>query len=300
MNLWLTRAAGRKLRRSPFGADPNRLSARKRLIVNADDLGFTQDVNEGILRAHLEGIVTSASLMANGAAFGDAVERAQRCPSLDIGCHLVLVQGESLARQGEALPTSLGGFLVALPAKHDILREFRAQLDRLLAHGIRPTHLDTHKHVHLLPRVLDAVLEVAKEYGIRWIRKPFDIPLGWARRRRAWLSLAIGAFRIPFEERLQRASCRTADYFAGFAATGALDSAWLADLFAQLPGGVGEFVCHPGVCGAELAGAATKLKESREAELEALCSPSVRKAAAEQGIQLISYRDLPTAPDAPG
>ncbi len=264
----------------------------RRLVVNADDFGFTSDVNEGILRSHLEGIVRSASLMANGAAFRHAVDIARRHPGLGVGCHLVLVQGESLARPGAELPSSVSAFLASFPSRHELLGEFRAQLDRLLGSGIRPTHLDTHKHLHLLPPVLDAVLRVAKEYGIGWIRKPLGETVGLRPGPRAAVSLAIRMLSIPFEERLGRASCRTADYFAGFATTGSLSARWLCAVLRSLPHGVGELVCHPGICGEELRQAATVLKESREVELRALCSSEVRRAVRAAGVELASYGSL--------
>ncbi len=267
----------------------------RRLVVNADDFGFTPDVNEGILRSHLEGIVRSTSLMANGAAFEGAVSIARRYPGLGVGCHLTLVQGESLARPGASLPRGVAALLASRPTFGEARREFQAQADRLVRHGIVPSHLDTHQHVHLLPQVLDAVLAVAGRLGIRWIRKPFDVPLGMASGLRGCLSVAIRPWRIPFEERLRRASCRTADYFAGFAATGGLNSEKLATLLASLPPGTGELVCHPGVCGPQLRIAATRLKDSREHELRALCSEAVRRAVAERGIELVSYRDLDAA-----
>lgn len=264
----------------------------KRLVVNADDFGFTPDVNAGILRGHLDGIVRSASLMANGPAFLDAAAIAERHPSLGVGCHLTLVQGPSLARPGTLLPQSLPRLLAAPPSRDEVRSEFRAQVEALLSCGIQPTHLDTHKHIHLFPPVLDAVTQVADEYGIAWIRKPFDIPAGMPRTLRAGLALALQPLRIHFEERLRRARCRTSDYFAGFVSTGSLAASWLAALLGSLPCGVGEFVCHPGICGPDLLRAATRLKRSREAELEALCSPVVKRAVGENGIQLVSYGQL--------
>ncbi len=264
----------------------------KRLVVNADDFGFASDVNEGILRSHLHGIVSSVSLMANGAAFRHAVRLAQRHPGLGVGCHLTLVQGASLARPGRRLPATLGRLLATPLAALDPPGEFRAQVEALLARGIRPTHLDTHKHVHLLPPVLDALARVADEYRIGWIRKPFDVPLGLAPGPRALLSLLARPFRIPFDERLGRARCRTADYFAGFVSTGSLGPARLAALLSALPDGVGELVCHPGICGPELLLAPTRLKRSREAEMEALCSDAARRAVAAGGIEIVSYGDL--------
>ncbi len=260
--------------------------------MNADDFGFTHDVNEGIVEAYSRGIVRSTSLMANGAAFRDAVCRSRQHPGLGVGCHLTLVQGESVACPGTKLPASLAQLLTAFPEREEIVREFDAQVAKLTAHGIRPTHLDTHKHLHLLPPVLDAVLQVARARGIRWLRKPIDIPLGIVRKHRTWLARAIRPLKIPFEDRLGRAGCSTTDYFVGFAATGALDASWLGGLLRALPDGIGEFVCHPGRCGPELAGSATKLKESREAELEALCSPEVRRAVHAEGIALASFRDV--------
>lgn len=264
----------------------------KRLIVNADDFGYTRDVNEGILQSHRHGIVRSASMLANGSALEHAVSLALQCPTLAIGCHLTLVEGESVARPGTPLPRSLGRLLVDPPTREDAISEFRAQVERLMAHGIRLDHLDTHKHLHLLPPVLDAVTEVAREFGIRWIRKPFDIPFGTVRAGRRWIATAMGALRVPFEGRLARAGRGTSDYFAGFAATGAVDAAWLVDLLAELPHGTGELVCHPGYCGPELSAANTRLKESRYAEMQALCDPAVLDAVSVHGIELLAYRDL--------
>lgn len=263
----------------------------KRLVVNADDFGFTKDVNEGILRGYLEGIVSSASLMANGAAFEHAVSLARSHPRLGIGCHLTLVQGGSLARPGTRLPSTLAQLLAAPPSSGFIVAEFRAQVEALLARGIRPTHLDTHKHLHMLTAVLDPVARVADEYRIGWVRKPFDAPIGWSPVLRSCIAIGVGAFRIPFEERMRRARCATSDYFAGFRSTGSLKAPQLAALLAALPDGLGELVCHPGFCGPELENAQTRLKQSREAELEALCSPMVRRAAGRHGVQIVSYRE---------
>ena len=270
----------------------------RRLVVNADDFGFTEDVNEGILRSHLDGIVRSASLMANGAAFEDAVRIARRHPGLGVGCHLTLVQGESLSQPGIRLPSSLRSLLASPPTFAEARREFQAQADRITRSGIVPSHLDTHKHVHLVPSVLDAALAVAQRLGVGWIRKPFDAPFGLSPGLRACLAMALRPWRIPFEDRLRKAGCRTADYFAGFVATGRLDAFWLARLLRRLPQGVGELVCHPGICGPQLLAAETRLKASREVELKALCSSRARRAVSEAGIELVSYRELAAAGDA--
>ena len=160
----------------------------KRLVVNADDFGFTPDVNEGIVEAHRDGILTSTTLMANGAAFDDAVRAAAAVPSLDIGCHLVLIRGRSLLAPSKALPASMSGLLAAIAAGQiRIYDELSAQVRKILAAGIAPTHLDTHKHTHLAPPVLDAVARISEEFGIVWVRRPFDLPITAARGGAPWL-----------------------------------------------------------------------------------------------------------------
>src|SRR5579863_8807822 len=123
-----------------------------RLIVNADDFGYTRSVNEGIIEAHRDGILTATTLMANGAAFEHAVEHARHNPTLDVGCHLVLVEGQSVLDPARALPTSLGDMVGAvMRGRLSPYEELRAQVEKIVAAGIRPTHLDAHKHTHLMP-----------------------------------------------------------------------------------------------------------------------------------------------------
>lgn len=273
------------------------MSARKRLIVNADDFGFTPDVNEGIFEAHRRGILTATTLMANGAAFEDAVRRARELPSLDVGCHLVLVGGTSLCT-GKALPPTAGRLLLALAGRQiRPYEELRAQIIRILETGIRPTHLDTHKHTHLAPPVLEAVARLGEEFGIAWIRRPLDFPIQAGRSGLLpplvrVTSRSLGLLRRRFQRVLHKHRCRTTDHFAGFQLTGRLRTAELIALLAQLPEGTTELMCHPGKCGPALRAARTRLKESREAELEALTAPEVRTVVERSGIELATYRQL--------
>ena len=266
--------------------------------MNADDFGFTADVNRGILDAHRHGILTATTLMANGDAFEDAVQLALRTPTLDVGCHLVLVQGRSLIT-GRPLPPTVAGLLAALARRElDPYREMQVQVQRIRAAGIRPTHLDTHKHTHLAPPVLEAVARLSRETGIAWVRRPFDFPMGAAPgvpRLDRFTSATIGLLRPRFHRVLSRAGCRTTDHFAGFQITGRFRAAGLVKLLDALPAGSTEFMCHPGYCGDTLREAPTRLKESREEELRALTSPEVRAAIARNGIELVSYSQLTTA-----
>ena len=272
------------------------MSGRKQLVVNADDFGFTRDVNAGIVEAHRNGILTSTTLMANGDAFEDAVRLARENPTLDIGCHLVMVQGNSIVTGGP-LPETLAKLLPALASgKLRPYQELSGQVRRILDAGIRPTHLDTHKHTHLAPPVLDAVVRIGEEFKIPWVRRPFDFPMS-ARsaavpRSKRITSRAMGLMRGRFHRIISSHGCKTTDYFAGFQITGRFRTAELVKLLEALPEGSTEFMCHPGRCGAELRGAKTRLKESRERELEALLAAETRATIERNGIELTGFGKL--------
>ena len=256
----------------------------KSLIVNADDFGFTSDVNAGIIHAHREGILTSTTLMANGDAFDDAVALARKTPALGVGVHLVLIQGRSIAT-GLPLPLTARDLLVALTRKQvNVYLELRAQVRKILAAGIRPTHFDSHKHTHVLPSIFRIVARLAEEFGIPFVRVPVNDPL-----RRYYLRV------------LKRHGIRTTDHFIGFGLTGSLNETSLAAGLGGLREGTTEFMCHPGYLGPELRGAATRLKESRVRELEALTSPRIRTLLNEAGVRLHPYcaEDFPQSTGRP-
>lgn len=271
------------------------MSARRQLVVNADDFGFTPDVNQGIVEAHRRGILTATTLMANGDAFDDAVRLARETPALDIGCHLVLIGGCSLVT-GQPFPATVTQLLRALVRREiRLYDELAEQTRRVIASGIRPTHLDTHKHTHLAPPVLEAVARVAHDFGILWVRRPFDFPmhgLGGAPRLTRLASGALGLLRDRFHRVLAAHGCRTVDHFAGFQMTGRLGPGELVALAAALPEGSTELMCHPGRCGEALRHAPTRLKESRERELEALTAPETKQAFERNSIELVNFAQL--------
>jgi predicted glycoside hydrolase/deacetylase ChbG (UPF0249 family) len=253
------------------------LSGRRLLVVNADDFGFTRDVNQGIVEAHLKGILTAATLAANGPAFEDAVSLAHKHPTLDVGCHLVLVEGRSMLPPCDPLPRTVSALVWAVTRRRiRIYEELAAQVRKILSAGITPTHLDTHKHTHLLPPVLEAVARVAEEFHIPWVRRPLPMDL----------------FEKRLHGALERHGCRTTDHFAGFRMTGRFGTKELVQLIRRLPAGTTEFMCHPGRCGAELRLAPTRLKESRQHELETLIAPETRQAVQDSQIRVVSYREL--------
>jgi chitin disaccharide deacetylase len=253
------------------------------LIVNADDFGFTRDVNQGIIEAHRNGILTATTLMATGDAFDDAVRIANETPSLDIGCHLVLV--------GAPFPATIARLIQAIALRRiRVYDELAMQVRRILDAGITPTHLDTHKHTHLLPQVLDAVTRISEEFKIPWIRKPFDFRsqpggIGWKNKL---MQLRRGGFARAFA----RHGCRSTDWFTGFRITGVYNTTTLVELVRALPEGSTELMCHPGILGPELQKSRTRLKQSREEELRALTSQEVRRAIEEADVRLVRYRDL--------
>jgi predicted glycoside hydrolase/deacetylase ChbG (UPF0249 family) len=265
----------------------------RQLVVNADDFGFTDDVNQGIIEAHQRGILTSTTLMAahsteQSRAFDDAVRLAKENPTLDIGCHLVLVGAPPF-------PATVAKLIQAVALKRiRIYDELAAQVHRILDAGLTPTHLDTHKHTHLLPAVLDAVARIAEEFRIPWVRRPFDFPLqpdgiGWKKRA---VHRGFGLVRRRCERVLRVHGCRFTEHFAGFQITGNYDAAGLVALIRALPDGSTEFMCHPGHCGEELRAAKTRLKESRERELRALTSPEVRAALERENVRLAGFNRL--------
>ena len=266
----------------------------KQLIVNADDFGFTRDVNAGIVEAHTRGILTATTLMANGDAFDDAVRLAREHPTLDIGCHMVLVGGRSVV-DGRPLPSTVGEMMRAIVAGQ--LRpypELRAQARKILDAGIRPAHLDTHKHTHLFPPVLDAVARVAEEFDVTWVRQPFDFPnqQGTIPAKKRLVSRGIGLMRGHFRGVLGKHGRRSTDHFAGFQITGRFGAGEVVRLIESLPEGSTEFMVHPGICAEELRAARTRLKESRAEELRALTAPEVREALARCGVRLARYGEL--------
>lgn len=258
------------------------------LVVNADDFGFTRDVNQGIVEAHRRGILTATTLMARGAAYDDAVRLAHENPTLDVGCHLVLVGDPPYPR---TIPRLIAAIALGRIAIYD---ELTAQVLRIMDAGIRPTHLDTHKHTHLLPQVLDAVARISQEFQIPWVRRPFDFPgqPGERSAKAVWASRAMRLMQARFARILPAHGCRLTDHFSGFGITGRYDAQNLIELIRSLPEGSTEFMCHPGFCGPELRAAETRLKESRKQELDALTDPAVREALQAGGVRLTNYREM--------
>jgi hopanoid biosynthesis associated protein HpnK len=286
----------------------------KSLIVNADDFGYTRGINAGIIQGHREGIITSTTIMANAVAFEDACEQARANPSLGVGCHLVLVGGKAVAPKQQVsslvdsdgnLPVTLGALLSKLIAgsvkSQEIVCELRAQIGRIVSGGIHPTHIDSHKHAHGHTRIMEAVVQVAEEFQIKRIRKPFEdlrallrpaFSDGWGSWKQRATALASHAFAPRFRRLAQARGMTTPAHFWGVVATGGLNAAAILAMIETMPEGVSELMCHPGHYDSELERSPTRLKREREAELQALTDPAVRMALEVNHIGLISFGGL--------
>ena len=291
------------------------LSCRvRRLIVNADDFGLTRGVNRAIVESHRDGIVTSSTLMANGQAFEDAIVHAKSASRLSIGCHVVLVDGSPVLGGQQASTLfdqkaddgrfydGLGAFaLRAVSGRVDadeIEAEVTAQIRKLQSAGVSVSHLDTHKHTHILPQVLRALLRAARTCGVPAVRNPFGpvrfsilakYPRLWKRYAQVTVLNRLGG---RFRNSVTNAGMLTTDGTVGVVATGAMDSYLFRSIVDSLPEGTWELVCHPGYNDAELGSIRTRLRESRAVELRLLTSPKALELLVRSGVQLISYRDL--------
>jgi len=289
----------------------------KQLIVNADDFGMTDGVNRAIVHAHRTGIVTSTSLLANGAAFEEATAAARANPTLAVGVHLNLTEGRTLSDPAKlgVLANAAGEFSfssealffrmvagrVAIAAAE---REFRAQIERVLAAGIYPTHLDGHQHVHMWPPVFALTARLAAEYGMAGVRsareRRVDFPGLWRRNAplrgkilgQAGVGLGLAFLAVASRAALSAAGVASPDYFYGVSATGYLDRGTLEDVLRDVPDGVSELMCHPGYVDAALERVETRLLHQREIELDAVAGPAARNLAKRYGIELVTYRAL--------
>ena len=286
----------------------------KNLIVNADDLGWTDGVNRGILEAFHHGIVTSTSLLANGAAFAGGVEAARSAPGLGVGVHLNLSDGPPIADRetvttllnddGEFVggPESLllrrarGGLSLA-----EVENEWDAQIQRVRDAGIRPTHLDGHKHVHMLPGLFEIALRLAKRHDVGAIRVALEASslrtaLSTGAKQHAAVVLKQGVQARGLKllardapELAEHAGISTADYFCGIAQTGELTREGVEQLVKSLPDGTTELMCHPGYMDSALQKTSTRLQDSRQTELQILTNTGIRNLVASLGIRLIDY-----------
>ena len=270
----------------------------RRLIVNADDFGRSASINTAVIRAHRDGILTTASLMVNEPAFTEAVQLAKENPKLGVGLHLTLLMGHATLPPAQipGLVNARGEFSNAPAAtgvRYFFRRELRAQLRaeihaqfaRFRATGLPLDHVNGHLHLHLHPVIFRILMEDVAALGLthlRLTREPFwmDVPLARGQR----LDRAVHALLFFFlswnaRARLRRLNLRHTPRVFGLLQNARVNEEYISKLLPVLPPGDSELYSHP------------SLDEFRP-EFDALVSPRVKALVASEKIQLIRYRDL--------
>jgi hopanoid biosynthesis associated protein HpnK len=282
----------------------------KQLIITGDDFGYSRSVNDAIFRAHREGFLTSASLMPCGFDFDYAVGLAKKTPDLSVGVHLCLLQGRAVLPHAEipALTDADGNFhndplaagvkfFLASGIRGQIERELRAQMAKFLATGLRPSHLNTHMHLHAHPAVFPVIAQIGCEHGVRFLRLPreglFAHLLVDRRLMASKLArgLFFGALCVGLESKVRRAGFRPPDAVHGLLQTGHLDEAYLARVLPRLKEGVTEIYFHPGADDDPVL-RRWQSGYNHTAETAALLSPRLKELICELGIRLARFEDV--------
>ena len=276
----------------------------KQIILNADDFGRHAQINHAVERGVRDGVLRSATIMPGGAAFDDAAALARRTPALGVGIHLTLVNGNPVLPPSEipSLVTEAGVFVddhTALTVRvlrgsvnlAEVRAELAAQLRRVEAAGIHPTHADSHQHMHVLPGVIGIALDLCKEAQIPAMRAPraplFAGNFGGIGQLIGRAGLSVLAHRAAAKAKAR--GIRVPDHFAGIVAGEAVDTAMLARIAANLKEGTTEVMLHPGTDNTVLIRDCL-WEHDFEAELAAVCAPTVRTALTAAGAEIANFR----------
>jgi hopanoid biosynthesis associated protein HpnK len=278
----------------------------RRVIISADDFGLSEAVNEGIERAHREGVLSSASLMVGGAAAVDAVRRAKAMPGLRVGLHLVVIEGPAVLPPSEIpdlvdprgqFPSDQLGLGVSYAFRRRVRRqleaEIRAQFATFAATGLALDHADAHKHMHMHPVVGKLMLDIGREFGLRAVRVPYE-PVGVMAR--CGVAPGIGARAMAMwsgvlRQQARRAGMEVNERVFGLTWSGGMTEQRLLKLIPHLPAGTSEIYFHPAARRDSLIDALMP-DYDHEGELAALTSPDVRDALRREGIAPCGYADL--------
>ena len=280
----------------------------KRIIINADDFGLCQGVNKAIVTAHTEGILTSATVMANMPAAQDAVKLARKLPKLGTGLHLNLTEGRPISKDKcvECILDTEGQFafsderlawlsLINKKIRCAITAELAAQIQWAIDNGLKITHLDSHKHIHSFPVIFSVIIKLTRLFDIDAVRytyepkqlssKPWPLPSEGGRKRAKLIRVMA---RI---NRFQDSTLFKTDCLLGVAHTGKIDVNFYKSVALYNSAEITEIMTHPGFMeGLESTG--TRLLRQREIELEALCSPKTKQYFKDAGIKLVHYGQL--------
>ena len=281
----------------------------RKLLVNADDFGRHVLINDAVIQGHMEGCITSATLMPSAAAFDDAVSKAAAHPTLGVGVHLTLIGEKPLlppeqipslvdenGHLAEKYPQFMARFFKGAIRLDEVRAELAAQMQKVIASGLRVTHIDSHQHLHVLPGVIDIALELAAAHNINAVRIP-SVPLSFTGGYSCTPGQFVGRSGLIFLAALARRKARqrgfrTPDHFYGIVAGGGLREASLLEILQKLPAGSTEIMIHPGTDNQALA-AACGWAHQFEEELQTALSSQAKSLLKEQQITLASFRDIP-------
>jgi hopanoid biosynthesis associated protein HpnK len=280
----------------------------KRIIINADDFGLCAGVNKAVAKAHKEGVLTSATIMANMPAAKEAVRIAKKLPDLGVGVHLNLFEGEPLSKDGriDCLLGSDGRFARSLSRlsllsigwhtlRNAIRTELAAQIQWVIDKGIKPTHLDSHKHIHAFPPIFQIVCDLARRFeiaAIRWCLEPkeasampWPLPSQGAKKRVAVVRTMAKINRMQDPRLLKN------DALLGVTHLGKIDVNFFKAVTLYNHAQIAEVMTHPGLDGGYEAGAGGLLHQ-KKVEFEALCSERTKQFFEEARVKLVHYGQL--------
>jgi chitin disaccharide deacetylase len=280
----------------------------RRVIITGDDFGLAPGVNAAIVQAHREGLLTSASLIINGPAEQEAVDLARAHPDLSVGLHLSLIQGRGVLprRHIPHLVDAMGNFrddpvgagltyFFSRRARQEIRAELEAQMEKMLAAGLRPRFLNGHLNIHLHPAVWPEVRRLAAHYAtpaVRLARENLGVTLFLNRQRLASKTMHALIFAwLSRRAAKNLGNLKANDHLFGLLNDGAMDAAFLLGLLPRLAPGVTEIYCHPAT-GQDQEKLPWPGHYRPQAELAALISPKVAEVFQRLNLELISFADL--------
>jgi len=281
----------------------------KSVIINADDFGLTSGINRGIILAHKEGILTSATLMANMPGFNQALRLAKENKSLGVGIHLNIIRGEPV-NSPQKVPSLLNNhdyfltpyqFFKKMMLKKiklmEIEHEFRAQIEKLLEKGIHITHFDSEKHIHSIPQIMQIVTKLALEYRIPRIRFVNEFCLS-GNINQSFKSILVSHLHSKSKQNLINSGILIPDKFYGISNSGKMNKKTFKKIFSKVKEGITEIMTHPGIVDKELNEIEHKygpfhLKKEREKELHALLDQELKESIKKENIQLIHFGHIP-------
>lgn len=278
----------------------------KYVIFNADDFGLTKGVNDGIIKAFNDGVLTSTTMMVNMPAFEDAVALAKQNPKLGVGIHLVATMGKPLLPHSEIsslvddngmfhkkFSTLIKNIISGKTKIKELKAEFHAQIEKFLETGLFPTHLDSHQHIHMFPVIFNVIVELCRDFNIFKIRKPNENLSNYKLiNKRQFHRVILSILSCLADKKINKYKIHTPDRCNGVLHCGNMTKDTLINILIFLKNGVTEIICHPGYNDDELDKLNIWLSKQRNSELSALIDPFIKQLIDDLKIKLISFREL--------